>query len=77
LHPLSKTICLGVIVLALQILRGLKFFRCPRIVLAAARALGVILAPAGPRTCSGDESDNGSGMMEPIVSEILGPACRP
>jgi hypothetical protein len=41
LEPLSKTICLGVIILALQVLRGLKFPRCPRIVLAAARALGV------------------------------------
>ncbi len=39
--PLSKTICLGVIILALQVLRGLKFPRCPRIVLRAARALGV------------------------------------
>jgi transposase InsO family protein len=41
LDPRSKTICLGVIVLALQVLRGLKFPGCPRIVLAAARALGV------------------------------------
>ncbi len=39
--PLSKTICLGVIVLALQLLRGLKFPRCPRIIFQAARALGV------------------------------------
>jgi hypothetical protein len=41
LDPLSKTICLGVIVLALQVLRGLKFPRCPRIVFHAARVLGV------------------------------------
>ncbi len=41
MQPLSKTICLGVIVLALQLLRGLKFPRCPRIVFRAARALGV------------------------------------
>jgi hypothetical protein len=41
LDPISKTICLGVIVLALQVLRGLKIPGCPRIVLAAARALGV------------------------------------
>lgn len=41
MEPLSKPICLGIIVLALQVLRGLKFPRCPRIVLAAARALGV------------------------------------
>lgn len=41
MHPLSKTICLGVIVLALQLLRGLKFPRCPRIVFHAARVLGV------------------------------------
>lgn len=40
-QPLSQTICLGVIVLALQVLRGLKFPRCPRIVLRAAQALGV------------------------------------
>ena len=39
--PHSKTICLGVIILALQVLRGLKFPRCPRIVLRAASALGV------------------------------------
>ena len=39
--PLSKTICLGVIILALQVLRGLKFVRSPRIVLWAALALGV------------------------------------
>jgi transposase InsO family protein len=41
LDPISKTICLGVIVLALQVLRGLKFPRCPRIIFHAARALGV------------------------------------
>ena len=41
MHPLSKTICLGVIILALQVLRGLKFVRPPRIVHWAARALGV------------------------------------
>ena len=41
MEPLSRTICLGIIVLALQILRGLKFPRCPRIVSAAAHALGV------------------------------------
>jgi hypothetical protein len=40
-EPLSKTICLGVIILALQVLRGLKFPRCPRIIFWAARALGV------------------------------------
>lgn len=41
MEPLSKTICLGVIILALQVLRGLKFPRCLRIVFWAARALGV------------------------------------
>ena len=41
MQPLSKTICLGVIVLALQVLRGLKFPGCPRLVLAAARAIGL------------------------------------
>jgi transposase InsO family protein len=41
LDPISKTICLGVIVLALQVLRGLKIPARLRIVLAAARALGV------------------------------------
>ena len=41
MEPLSKTICLGVIILALQVLRGLKFSRCPRIIFWAARALGV------------------------------------
>ena len=41
MQPLSKTIRLGVIILALQVLRGLKFPRCPRIVRQAARALGV------------------------------------
>ncbi len=41
MQPLSKTICLGVIVLALQILRGLKFPRALRIVHWAATALGV------------------------------------
>ncbi|MCI0484738.1 MAG: hypothetical protein L0Y78_09165 [candidate division NC10 bacterium] len=40
-EPLSKTICLGVIILALQVLRGLKFPRCLRIIFWAARALGV------------------------------------
>lgn len=41
MQPLSKSICLGVIILALQVLRGLKFPRCPRIVRHAACALGV------------------------------------
>ncbi len=41
MKTLSKTICLGVIILALQVLRGLKFPRCLRIVSFAARALGV------------------------------------
>ena len=40
-QQLSKTICLGVIILALQVLRGLKFPRCPRIIFWAARALSV------------------------------------
>lgn len=41
MEQLSKTICLGVIVLALQLLRELKFLRLPRIILPAANALGV------------------------------------
>ncbi len=41
MEPLSKTICLGVIILALQVLRGLKIPRCLRNIFWAARALGV------------------------------------
>lgn len=41
MYPLSKTICLGVIVLALQLLRGLKIPFLPRLVSKAARCLGL------------------------------------
>jgi len=41
LEPLSKTTCLGVIILALQVLRGLKFPGLPRLVHWASLAIGV------------------------------------